>query len=296
MVQVLMSTYNGEKYIKEQLDSILGQTYQDIRILIRDDSSSDGTVAILREYSERYHNIEYYVGSNLGAQGSFFDLFAHVDKQAEYIAACDQDDVWYEDKIETAVCCLQGLEGPGLYCCKTQLTDKNLSPMEDQLRHSEPTVTFGNALIENICTGCTMVINKALYQIVEGKWPKQSVMHDWWFYQVAVCFGKVIYDNRPHIFYRQHENNVIGLDHGRAALIKRQIKSFRTFRGKYTAQMEELMNTFPLSGEQKYMAELMVGTKCSWKCRAKILFEKRIYRQGRFDTILFKIMLAIGWL
>lgn len=296
MVQVLMSTYNGEKYIKEQLDSILSQTYRDIRILIRDDSSVDGTVAILKEYSERYQNVEFYVGDNLGAQGSFFDLFAHVDQQAKYIATSDQDDVWYTDKIETAVSCLQGLNVPGLYCCKTQLTDKDLNPLKDRLRKQTPAIHFGNALIENICTGCTMVINKALYNLVQGKWPRQSVIHDWWFYQVALCFGKVIYDDTSHVFYRQHGNNVIGLDSGRLELIKRQLKSFLKFKGKYTAQVEEFINTFPLSGEHKYLAELMAGTKNSWICRFKILFEERIHRQGGFDTFLFKIMLALGWL
>lgn len=296
MVQVLMSTYNGEKYIKEQLDSILGQTYQDIQILVRDDSSVDGTAAILKEYSDRYQNVEFYVGDNLGAQGSFFDLFAHADWQAEYIATSDQDDVWYADKIETAVGYLQGLDKPGLYCCKTQLTDQYLNPLEERLRRKVPAVTFGNALIENICTGCTMVINQALYRFVQGKWPRQSVIHDWWFYQVALCFGKVIYDDTPHVFYRQHENNAIGLDSKRLELIKRQMKSFLKFRGKYTAQTDEFIHTFSLNGEHKYLAELMAGTKYSWRCRGKILFETRIRRQGRFDTFLFKLMLVIGWL
>lgn len=291
-----MSTYNGEKYIKEQLDSILEQTYPDIQILIRDDASSDGTVSILSEYSERYSNVKYYAGDNIGVQESFFDLFLHADRQAEYIATCDQDDVWYADKIETAVHALRSFQEPALYCCRTQLTDEKLIPLEDELRKYIPQIAFGNALIENVCTGCTMVINRALYEFVENKWPKESVIHDWWFYQVAVCFGKVIYDDNPHIFYRQHGNNEIGLDNSRLSLVKRQVKSLWKFRGRYTAQMEEFINTFTLKGENKYLAELMVGTRSSWKCRFKIVFEKRIYRQGRFDTILFKGMLALGLL
>ncbi|MCM1157272.1 MAG: glycosyltransferase family 2 protein [Bacteroidales bacterium] len=296
MVQILMATYNGEKYLREQLDSLLKQTYQDIQILIRDDASSDGTVEILAEYSRKYSNINYYEGHNIGAQKSFFDLFAHVDKRADFIAACDQDDVWYADKLETALKALEMVKEPALYCGRTQLTDENLNPLEDKLRKKSPKVTFGNALIESTCTGCTMVINRALYDFIDGRWPAESLIHDWWFCQVALGFGRVIYDDEPHIFYRQHANNTIGLDNSRLSLIKRQIRSFPKFKGKYTAQMEEFIHTFSLSGENKYLAELMVGTRHSWKCRVKVLFEKRIFRQGKIDTLLFKCMLGLGLL
>lgn len=294
MVQVLMSTYNGEKYVREQIDSILGQTYQDIQVLIRDDGSQDGTLFILKDYSEKYNNIKYYSGENLGTQNSFYDLFDHVDDAAEYIATCDQDDVWYPDKIESAVQCLDSLKEPGLYCCRTQITDENLNPLKDKLRDYTPKIAFGNALIENICTGCTMVVNRQFYNLVKNKWPQKSLIHDWWFYLTAVSFGKVFYDNQPHIYYRQHGDNVIGLDTGRWGLIKRQIKSFRRFRGTYTAQIEEFLQTFSLEGENKYLASLMAGTKTSWKCRVKILFERRIFRQGKFDNLLFKGMMFLG--
>lgn len=296
MVQILMATYNGEKYLREQLDSLLRQTVQEIQILIRDDASCDGTVKILAEYAQKYSNIQFYEGNNIGAQNSFFDLFTHVDEQADYIATCDQDDVWYEDKLETALQALDSIEGAALYCCRTQLTDENLNPLTDKLRSKTPQIAFGNALIESTCTGCTMVINKALYDFIDGRWPTKSLIHDWWFCQVALCFGQVVYDDEPHIFYRQHANNTIGLDNSRLALMKRQIRAFPKFKGKYTAQMEEFIHIFPLSGENKYLAELMVGTRYSWKCRWKILFEKRIFRQGKIDTFLFKCMLGLGLL
>ena len=296
MVQVLISTYNGEKYLREQIDSILGQTYRDIRILIRDDGSQDGTLLILEEYKKRYANVDYYAGENLGVQKSFYDLFSRVAEDVQYIATCDQDDVWYPDKIETAVNRLEDIAEPALYCCRTQLTDANLVPLEDTIRNYVPRLSFGNALIENVCTGCTMVINRALYQKVRGKWPQKSLIHDWWFYQIAMCFGRVVYDDVPHVFYRQHGNNAIGLDHNRLALMKRQVQSLKRFRGTYTAQVQEILQSFSLEGENRYLAELMAGTRDSWRCRWKILSEKRIYRQGRFDTFLFKGMLFLGML
>lgn len=296
MVQILISTYNGEQYIREQIDSILAQTYPDIQICVRDDGSTDGTIEILEEYCSKYNNIHYYCGDNVGVQSSFFDLFQHVEANAEYIATCDQDDVWYPEKIQAAVSKLNNINGMGLYCSKTQLTDANLNPIQDDLRKTSPKIAFGNALIENICTGCTMVINKSLYNFVYGKWPKKSLIHDWWFYIIAVAFGTVIYDERPYIFYRQHGNNVIGLDHNRGQLLKRQIKSFRKFKGTYTTQMQEINENFVLKEEDKELLELLVGTRTSWKCRWKILFDKRIFRQGKMDTFLFKGMLFLGLL
>lgn len=296
MVQVLMSTYNGEKYISEQIESILNQTYKNILLLIRDDGSTDGTVDILKEYSDKYDNITYYVGVNMGVQSSFFDLMNHVDDNALYIATCDQDDVWFSEKIEVAVKQLQKMVGKGLYCCKPQLTDRKLIPIETKIKKKEPKITFGNALIENICTGCTMVINRQLYDFTKGMWPKKSVIHDWWFYQVAVCFGEVFYDNEPHIYYRQHENNVIGLDTNRIQLIKRQIKSLEKFKGRYTAQIAEFVETFVVDADKLQLAQLVVSTRESYRCRWKILFDRRVVRQSLVDTILFKGLLFIGWL
>lgn len=294
MVQILMSTYNGEQYIREQLDSILNQSYQDIQIQIRDDGSSDGTIAILKEYSGKYGNIQYYVGENVGACASFFELFNYREYNADYYATCDQDDVWMEDKIAVAVKRLENNDRVALYCCRTQLVDEHLRPLEDHLRNYCPRPSFGNAMIENICTGCTIVFNKKLYQMIKGKRPQHCVIHDMWLYQVASCFGAVIYDEQPHIYYRQHSGNVIGLDQGRIGLIKRQIQSLKRFRGKYTAQMREFCQMFELDGENRKLANIVVSTQTSWNARVDALRERKIYRQGKFDNILFKLMLFCG--
>lgn len=304
LVNVLMSTYNGEHYLEEQLNSIFSQEYQNFTLYVRDDGSTDKTVKILKQYRESLSDSEKMVimeGENVGVIGSFLTLL-NKSKEADYYALCDQDDVWFSDKIKIAVDQLQavekykGCDEPALYCCRTSLTDEDLNPAEDSLRTYHPRPAFGNAMIENICTGCTIVINRALYNIIKDKYPKNYLIHDMWLYQVAACYGTVIYDNEPHIYYRQHAGNVIGLDNGRWSLIKRQISSFGRFRGKYTAQIEEFIDMFRLKGENEYLAKLITGTRNSWKCRFKVLFDKRIYRQGIFDNIIFKGMLFFGLL
>lgn len=289
-----MSTYNGEKYIREQIDSILEQSYQDIELLIRDDGSRDNTLLILKEYEAKYINVKVYFGENIGVRDSFFDLFSKANEEAEYIALSDQDDVWKKDKIKVAVESLRAYDEPSLYCCKPQLVDEELNIIEDKLRTKTPKPTFGNAIIENICTGCTIVFNQKLLRMIKNKRPQKELIHDMWLYQVATCFGTVIYDEMSYVYYRQHSDNVIGLDNGRRSLIKRQIMSLKKFRGKYTSQIEEFKEMFNLSAENERLVELMLGTRNSWKCRFRILFEKRIYRQGKYDNILFKGMLFLG--
>lgn len=296
MVYVVMSTYNGEKYLKEQIDSILDQTYTEIRIIIRDDGSTDSTVDIIEEYANKYENICYYLGENIGVANSFYDLLKQIPDDVDYIAFSDQDDVWFPNKIEDAVSRLKYIDVPALYCSRTQLVDANLNLIEDGLRKKTPRITFGNAVIENVCTGCTMVINRRLYRGIKSRLPQNSIIHDWWIYMVAVCFGRVVYSDVPHIYYRQHGGNEIGLDNNRLDLIKRQVTSLKKFRGKYTAQLYEFIETFQPKGENGYLARLVAGTSQSIICRLRVLFDRRIYRQGEFDTILFKLMLFLGML
>ena len=125
-VLVLLSTYNGEKYLREQLDSVLSQEGVDVSLLIRDDGSKDGTINILKEYSAKL-NVDYYEGANRGPSESFHDLLLHAQGY-DYYAFCDQDDDWHKDKLRTAVERLEQMnqEAPILYCCNLNVVDENL--------------------------------------------------------------------------------------------------------------------------------------------------------------------------
>ena len=133
-VCVLMSTYNGEKYLKEQLDSILNQNSIIVDILIRDDGSTDKTLNILDEYNKKYNNIRYYTGENLKSAKSFLDLLFTAGEY-DYYSFSDQDDVWDRDKLLVAVSKLK--EGYNLYGCKKKIVNSNLEPLnkEDALNH-----------------------------------------------------------------------------------------------------------------------------------------------------------------
>lgn len=345
-VMILLSTYNAQPYIREQLDSLLAQTRSDWQLVVRDDGSQDNTPAILQEYSGKYPQISYYSGDNLGAKGSFFDLMKHVQKESfRYVAFCDQDDYWLPEKLERATTVLQlfskkestgqtdmygGL--PLLYCGKPQLTDKNLSPMEEELKRTiRP--GFANALVENIVTGCTTVINRSMYELVLKLFPDYCIMHDWWMYLTASCFGQVLYDEAPMIYYRQHENNVMGIENSRITELKHRTQKFKSRKSNITMQAEELLRLVkqqeqlcPDKDDFLYVSleeaqQLLKASKieetdikvsrreslraCKHRAyllanykkgtnRWRLAFGKVMYRQRKIDDLIFRLLFLLG--
>lgn len=227
-VAVLLATYNGEKYLREQLDSLLRQIGVKVEILVRDDGSDDDTTIILDEYQNQ-GLIEWYSGEHMGVQKGYLDLLKHASK-ADYYAFCDQDDVWDDDKLLYAVMELEQMpvEKPLIYYCGQRLVDENLNLLSihniDIKRSS-----YTNFLISNVA-GCTAVFNKNLLDAINYATPNFILMHDSWAFKVCLALGGRYYaDSSAHINYRQHGNNVAGLNggiRGKIQQIKRYINVF----------------------------------------------------------------------
>lgn len=209
-VTVLMSTYNGEKYLEEQIDSIVKQKGVDVKILVRDDGSTDKTQKMLEEFQNK-GILQWYTGRNLKSAKSFFDLVSHAP-ESDYYAFCDQDDVWNSDKLYRAINKLEGIKNkstPKLYCSNYQLVDAQLRKLPDNGHVS--TETFNAALVSSCCTGCTVVFDKKLLEILKIGQPQILVMHDDWVHKVCLAVGgTVIYDEYKSLKYRQHGANVDG--------------------------------------------------------------------------------------
>ena len=316
-IQVLMSTYNGAVYLREQLDSILKQDCEEhgiaeLAVLIRDDGSRDGTQKILEEYHKNNPDkICWIQGENCGVIESFFTLLKEADHSADYYAFSDQDDYWMPDKVRVAICELERLEGsgmPGLYCCRPRLTDANLQELPGGIKRPPVQPSFGNALIENVVTGCTMVINPSLRELVIPELPGFTSMHDRWLYLVASCFGEVIYDETPHILYRQHGGNVVGTKSNRFAEFWERIGRFRGRRHDISRQTEEFLRVFgDLSKEnlRKFqfesravqnlqLAEKLVAARHSFLKRASLVRSGCLYRQRNNDNKVFKVLILLG--
>ena len=164
-VCVLMSTYNGEKFLLQQLQSIYDQQGVSVSLLVRDDGSSDSTHEILQCEAEA-NRLEWYVGENIKPARSFLDLMDKAEGRADLYAFSDQDDVWNTGKLLAAAEAIGDLKGPALYMCQTKLVDEKLLPLS-QINVS-PYLTFGEALIYQYASGCTMVFNEPLRKFVSS--------------------------------------------------------------------------------------------------------------------------------
>lgn len=291
-VQVLMSTYNGQKYIKEQIDSILAQEEVEVTLLIRDDGSQDNTMDILNEYEKKYENVKVYTGNNLGACNSFFDLMKNGDKNALYYAFADQDDVWKKNKLKTAILKLQEYESlPALYCGSYELVNSELEKIGNN-SNKKRCSSFGNSLIECIYSGCTGVFNKKLLELTLKQLPKHAYMHDWWVYMVASAMGQVICDEKPCMLYRQHENNVLGGNSGKIKHIIRRIKNFKNLCNYVPQQIQEFDSIYhdSLTEEQRQLIQCMVNKNKNPFKRLEIFKRKEIRRNSLVDNLVYKGM------
>ena len=215
-VAVLMSTYNGEKYLREQIESILAQKDIDLKLYIRDDGSSDSTIQIVREYLCKTDKITLNIGANVGVGNSFMQLVYDCPDDYDYYAFADQDDVWLPEKIIRAINKIAENKTPVLYCSNQIVVDKNLNKIG--MRHIQlPDISYQQIMCQNKITGCTMVWNRALQELLADKYRRPSTallknrIHDVWVAMVSSVIGEIIYDNEGYILYRQHESNVVGV-------------------------------------------------------------------------------------
>jgi glycosyltransferase involved in cell wall biosynthesis len=297
MTVVLMSTYNGERYVVEQLNSILAQLPSGGKILVRDDGSTDGTVQKVSELTDP--RIELVVGTNLGFGASFLTLLQLAPAETEMVMFSDQDDVWLPGKISRAWDHLKALAHvPALYGSAQTLVDQNLDAL-GVTPSWQRNPSFSGALTENIITGCTAALNqRALALLKYAGVPSQVYFHDWWCYLVVSAFGTVIHDNESRILYRQHSNNQIG--HG-AGWLGRQLGILRFLNrndwvgimlGQIFALLVVFKDKLPSDRSLLIHRYFEVGTKCA-NARWSFLLGFRLWRQTLVKEFLFRVLLGL---
>ena len=228
VIHILLATYQGERYLAEQLDSIARQSYSHWTLTVSDDGSTDGTLQLVRAFQARVHQAVGVVsGPCLGATRNFLHLVRQKADAvpADLFAYCDQDDVWLPEKLARAVVHFGTTElatgTPYLYCSRTAFVDENREPL-GLSRIPGRALSFGNALVENIASGNTMVFNQPLLKILLHIRPENAVWHDWSTYQAATaCGGLVHFDGEVSLEYRQHRMNVFGARSGIHAKLSR---------------------------------------------------------------------------
>jgi glycosyltransferase involved in cell wall biosynthesis len=225
-VRVLLSTYNGERYLQAQLDSLVAQDYPNMSIVIRDDGSTDRTLGLLEAFAAQQPNTHLYIGDNLGAAGSFLHLLACPAPPGAFFAFCDQDDVWLPGKVGRAVdvLCRQSRPDLTLYFSRLEYVDSVLNRIgtSPPPRHLD----FANAVVENHMAGCTQVFGFGVRKRMLEADPGEVAMHDWWAYLVATAFGSVVFDPTPSILYRQHDANVSQWERSSFTRARRRAEEF----------------------------------------------------------------------
>ncbi len=283
-----MSTYNGASYIQQQIDSILNQKDVKVSLLIRDDGSKDGTLDIIKSYQEKDKRVKLYTGDNLGACGSFFDLLWSVELHYDYYAFSDQDDVWLEDKLAIAINKIENNNQSGIkvYCSNVTVVDQELNHISDGSCDIDGSFTpsFGNSLLENYVTGCTVVMGQDFLSFVRS-YPKPSkqYMHDWWIYKMATGFCTLIYDLDSYMLYRQHDNNTVGLAKGILGRIDRFFKNAKSVKTYVKNQNQEFEEIYNLPQEKQKLVDIVNNKKF------KLLFNSQIKRRSNIENLVYKI-------
>lgn len=245
-VCVLLSTYNGQTYLQEQLNSILSQKFKgNISVVVRDDGSSDNTLTILKEWKHK-ENILVIPGENVGPKASFFELIKQ-SPPSDFYAFCDQDDVWESDKVAAGVEKLLAMPQaePNLFFSNAELVDGQLVSYGELFHKVVPNYTVVGSMVCNPALGCTTMFNIHLMDIVKTVDPVHTPMHDKFVLLTALLLGNVTYDHVASMRYRQHNLNVCSHQGNFRKRIRQSLNLW--FNSKQTTldkQAQELLNIY----------------------------------------------------
>ena len=301
-VAILLCTYNGERYLHDQLASFQTQAHANWTLWVSDDGSNDSTLALLEAYKQKWPSGKLSIvrGPAKGFAANFLSLTCKLEISADYYAYSDQDDIWVTDKLERAVQWLQTVppDVPALYCSRTRLVDEQLQEIGISPLFTKPP-SFQNALMQSIAGANTMVFNNAARSLLcEAGADVPIRSHDWWAYLVVTgCGGVVYYDTKSSLDYRQHTGNLVGTNATWQARWQRvrmlmqgdfsgwnegNIVALRRLQGKLTLENREILERFAKARDMGLILRLFNLKRCG------------IYRQtflgnlGLFIAAFFK--------
>lgn len=276
---VLMSTYNGELFLRQQIESILAQSCEfQVDLLVRDDGSSDRTHSILDEYA-RAGKLHWYMGENLKPAKSFLDLLQHSCGY-DYYAFADQDDVWYPQKLQNGVNCLREYTGPAMSFANARLVDEELQSLGRNVYRNPPKTDFYSVTYGAGILGCTVVFNRSLAQLIqECPIPTNLIMHD--YYLGIVCTlhnGTIVFDNTTCMDYRQHGHNVVGSSWKKTDALRDRIRQITVKKTNTVDKMADcICRNYPHASNQKKLQWLkdISCYKSSFFCAFKLATDRK---------------------
>jgi glycosyltransferase involved in cell wall biosynthesis len=293
---VLLSTHNGAEYLREQIESVFHQREVQVELHVRDDGSTDDTLRMLTQIATANRRVSFAAGERLGAAKSYLTMLSEASDGFDYIALCDQDDVWVDGKLARAAQWLAGQPAPAMYCSAVEVVDASLRHIGIH-RTCRRGPALENALVQNIATGCTIVLNRYALPLFREV-PSEPVMHDWWIYAVTAAAGIVLYDPSTWVRYRQHGANSIGLSPSR---LEHWVRRFRRqmdggAEGARTRQAAELLEMLgsEMTPAAQYALNRFVESQTSIVDRVRYSLTGPAYRQRRIDSLLSRFLYALG--
>jgi rhamnosyltransferase len=301
-VAVLMTTYNGANYLEAQIDSILNQKLNaDVDLIVRDDGSTDETLRLLAEYSAA-GKLKYSAGGNLGAAKGFFKLLWD-NPGYDYYAFSDQDDVWFEDKLQRGIRAIEAKSGPALYCSNAALVYSDLTAIGRNVHRNDPTYNLISVLcLLSSAQGCTSVFNRELAAIVQkNEFPKELHMHDT--FLTCLCAsvdGTIVYDREPSMQYRMHGNNVYGMATAKQGLwrvLRSRLREI-THRDKLSmyTQTRALLETYGdfISNDNQKVCRKVIAAEKSMIARISLVMNTKLKHGSRNYTLTKKLKILFG--
>lgn len=299
---ILMSTYNGERFLKEQIESILNQEDVSINLIIRDDGSTDQTKKILKDYSLKYDNIIFLDERNIGCKQSFYNVakFGFEKFQnCDFFAFADQDDYWKPQKLINGIKSLRKCKDsniPLLYFTPPTIVDCELNEIDRKWR-TDNLLTFEEACLIQPCAGCSMVFNrKALELYLRGNIEDMNLHDSWIYISVLACGGKVIEDPESYLLYRQHGNNVVGGNQSKFHTWKRRYKNFSSKQLGRSTRVRNVLKTYGdiMPEANIKSATLIANYRKNFKTKLALLFSKKFRTRRMTANRLFYIAVLLN--
>lgn len=293
-IDIIMGSYNGEKYIREQIDSILGNTYTEWKLMIYDDGSVDNTEVVGKEYAKRFSGKIFFEKNenNLGVVKNF--LYGAGKSSADYIMFCDQDDIWLDNKIGDTLKYIKSMEkryGKEIPLCvfsDARVVDQELGVISESFFSSNKLDAYktdiAHLMMENKLLGCTVMFNRSLKDKLT-QIPENVKMHDWWIGLICASFGHIGFLDKSTMLYRQHGTNVIGNQSFRKYFLNRisSIKKQKLSLKENELQAEEFYSIYKeeLSDNKKILVKKFSKLgRMNWIKRRVVIIKNGYLKTG----------------
>lgn len=298
-VTILLSTYNGEKYLGKQLDSIYNQDLDNanISMVVRDDGSQDDTASILESYKEKLNITILNDGMRLGPAKSFWKLLKEAPK-SDYYAFVDQDDMWDSNKLSLAIDRIKEFDGRILWFSNCRLISDDDSVIKERLHTEEPILSIPSQLICGSAQGCSMVLNYESVEYLRGIAIERIPMHDLVAMEYILGTGVVVYDDIPRFGYRVHSNNVVAKA-GKGFFEKKKATLHNWFdkknRGAIISLAKNILdNCGGIKEYDREFLELLVKSESNLLCRFRIAFHPLTKARSKAALRSFRIRVLLG--